>query len=798
MQHESLQPPTPTDAESPPPTPRPPEAPLAYDPRAIDAFWRHHPGRALWRLGQLVGLLLAFAVEHWLETVSWLPSSGGPEARQRRHARHLRDRLLRMGPTFIKIGQLLSTRPDLLPLIYVKELESLQDKVPAFPPEVARAILTQELGCPPEEAFAAFDPTPLSAASIGQVHRARLHTGEEVVVKIQRPGLAERFLLDLSVLRWLVSRVATASVGRKLPLLKNIDYMPVLDRFAADLYAQIDYLQEARNMDRFRRNFATFDGITAPRPYWDFVTRRVLTQEFIRGVKFNDFAGISAMGVSFDTVASLGVRAFIKQVLEDGFFHADTHPGNILVTPSGEVAYLDFGMVDTFEPELRDAMAALFVHILHEDFPAFVTDLIQLGLLPPEVDYDLVVPIIADIYEAQMGKKETRYTLTQVVERLGGVMFLYDFTMPEKFAFLMRAMSSMEGIVLQVDPHFKFIEIALPFAAKILLSDSQRSVRDRLIRELMPNGQLRLGRLVEILDQASREPSFEVGTFARVGVDYLLSDEARELRRGLTDAIAAEVAGLGGVARRIAADPTVDPWEVTEPVLQFLQAPEGAEWLEQIGPHLSGLQDPQLVQAVETFVDRLFSQVGPERLLREVMPTAKLLLSDRALQLQPHIDAFTRALEAPHSVAALDRSARWLVDLSPAAINDGLFLLALALDRGDLDLGDLLQAGGAYLARPEAEAWRQAFLEALARSEHDSAILSLGQRILMDPALRRGTMGALGPVLRFLLSHEASGTRQAIASMAFKRLASGWPFSSWLPASDPAPRYLPTEEPLHD
>lgn len=795
MQHESLPTGPSTEAGSPNPVA---ETPLVYDPRAIDAHWRRQPGRALWRLLQLVGLLLAFAFEHWLETLTWLPSSGGPEARQRRHARRLRDRLLRMGSTYIKIGQLLSTRHDLLPLAYVRELESLQDKVPAFSPEVARAMLADELGCAPEVAFAAFDATPLSAASIGQVHRATLHSGEEVVVKLQRPGLAERFQLDLSVLRWLTRRIANSSFGRRMPLLKNIDYMPVLDRFGADLFAQIDFYQEARNMERFRRNFADFAGITAPKPYWDLITRRVLTQEFIEGVKFNDYAGIQAMGIDFKDIANLGVRSFIKQVLEDGFFHADTHPGNVLVKPNGEVAYIDFGMVDTFEADLTHAMAALFVHLLHEDFHAFVTDLIHLGLLPPEVDYELALPIIEDVYQAQIGTSETRYTLSQVVERLGGIMFTYDFTMPEKFAFLMRAMSSMEGIVLQVDPHFKFLEVALPFAAKILLSDSQRAVRDRLIRELMPNGQLRLGRLLEILDQASREPSFQVGEFARVGLDYLLSDEARDLRRGLTTAIAAEVAGLGGIARRIAADPSVDPWEVTEPVLQFLQAPEGAEWLELLGPHMASLQDPQLIRAVETFVDRLFDQVGPERLVRELLPAAKLLLSDRALELQPHLDAFTTSLADPHAMAALDRSARWLSELGPSTLNDTLFLFSLALDRGDLELSALMQAGGEYLARPEAEAWRQAFLDAMARSDHDGAMLSLGQRILLRPELRRGTLGALGPVLRFLLSQEASDTRQAIASLALKRLANGWPFNLKLSASNPAPRYLPSEEHLHD
>lgn len=793
MHHDTSQPQPVTET-----APHPPEAAPLYNPRAIDAQWRRQPWKAFWRLMQLVGLLLAFAFELWLESQAWLPSAGGPEARQERHALRLRDRLLRMGPTYIKIGQLLSTRHDLLPLSYVRALESLQDRVPPFSPEKARAIIREELGCEPLEAFATFELEPMSAASIGQVHRATLHTGEDVVVKIQRPRLAEKFLLDLSVLRGVMRLISRSPLSRKLPLLKNIDYLPVVDRFGSDLYAQIDFHQEARNMERFRRNFENFAGVTAPRPYKELSTRRVLTQEFVPGVKFNDFTAIAAMGVDFAEIARLGVRSFIKQVLEDGFFHADTHPGNVLVKPNGEVAYIDFGMVDTFEPELRDAMAALFVHLLHEDFPAFVTDLIQLGLLPEEVDYGLVLPIIEDIYHAQMGNQDKRYTLSEVVERLGAVMFRYDFTMPEKFAFLMRAMSSMEGIVLQVNPDFKFLEVALPFAAKILLSDGQKSVRDRLIRELMPAGTLKLGRLVEILDQASREPSFQVGEFARVGVDYLLSDEARELRHALTSAIAAEVTGLGGVARRIAADPSVDPWEVTEPVLRFLQAPEGAEWLELLGPHLPSLQDPQLTRAVETFVDRLFGQVGPERFLRELMPAAKMLLSDRALELQPLIEAMVQALGDPEAMAALDRSARWLLELSPTALNDAFFLLSLALDRGDLELDPLFQAGGEYLARPEAEPWRQSFLEAMARSEHDGALLGLGQRILLRSDLRRGTRAALGPLLRFLFTNEASDTRQAIASLALKRLASGWPFTSWLPPAPAERRYLPTEESLHD
>lgn len=785
--------------DSPQAAPLPESTPTSapqYDPRAIDAYWRRHPGRAFLCLLRLFGLLLSFLFEYWLETLEWLPSNGGFEARQQRHAVRLRKRLLRMGPTFIKIGQLLSTRHDLLPLAYVRELAKLQDQVPAFPPEVAHAILREELGCEPLEAFAEFDSKPLSAASIGQVHRAKLHSGEEVVVKIQRPGLAQRFMLDLSVLRAVVTRIASSRFARRLPLLKNIDYLPVLDRFGSDLYAQIDFLQEARNMDRFRRNYADFDGITAPKPYWDLITRRILTQEFIQGVKFNDFAAIAAMGVDFRNVADLGVRSFIKQVLEDGFFHADTHPGNILVKANGEVVYIDFGMVDTFEPELKDAMAALFVHLLHEDFPAFVKDLVALGLLPPEVDYDLVVPIIADIYRAQMGLDGKRYSLSQVVERLGGVMFLYDFTMPEKFAFLMRAMSSMEGIVLQADPDYKFLEVALPFAAKILLSDGQRSVRDRLIRELMPHGELRLGRLVEILDQASREPTFQVGDFARVGVDYLLSEEAQELRRALTPALVAEVSGLGGIARRIAADPSVDPWEVVQPVLEFLQTPDGAEWLEQLGPHLPYLQDAQLTQAVEAFFDRLVAQIGAERLMREVMPAAKLVLSDRALAIQPLIDTMTAMLRDPETMAVFDRAARAFEQLSAQPLNDAFFLVALALDRGDLEVSDFLSAAGEYLSRPEAEAWRQAALRALSRSDHDGALLGLGQRILLRPELRRGTFDAMGPVMRFLLSHEAADTRLALAGAAFKRLASGWPFTSWLSAPEPRPH--PTEEFPHD
>ncbi|HEY9854498.1 MAG TPA: AarF/ABC1/UbiB kinase family protein, partial [Stenomitos sp.] len=478
--------------------------PQRYDPAEADAALRRYPLRVLRRLWLLVKLVLVFFLASWWGRRGFL--SKDPEAvaaREKRAALRFRDAIVELGPTFIKIGQMLATRPDILPLSYTHQLATLQDRVPPFDSGLALAIIRQELGHDVTQLFAEFDVRPLSAASIGQVHLARLMTGERVVVKVQRPNLPEVIALDLAIMR----RLAAWAMGKDLarygvPVAKDMPYVAIVDRLAESLYEQIDFLQEAENIETFRRNFRDFPGVTAPKPYWDYTTTRVLTEEYIEGFKFDDYAGIEAAGLDYVTIANLGVRAFIKQVLEDGFFHADTHPGNVLIRPDGEVVYIDFGMVDTIPADLQGILVDLFIHLVHLNFDAFITDLIRLNFLPEQVDRARVLPIVEDIYTTQMGLTGRTYSTREIIDRVSHVMYDYPFYLPERFAFLMRSVASMEGTVLAHVPDYKFLNVGLPFAGKLMLNPEQRAIREKLIGELMAGGELQLDRLLELFEYA--------------------------------------------------------------------------------------------------------------------------------------------------------------------------------------------------------------------------------------------------------------------------------------------------------
>ncbi|MEJ7711435.1 MAG: AarF/UbiB family protein [Pyrinomonadaceae bacterium] len=269
------------------------------------------------------------------------------ETRLQRQALWLKTRLIDLGPTFIKIGQSLGTRGDLLPLPYVKELSTLQDQVPPFPTSEAYARIELELGRSLQDAYAEIDAAPMAAASLGQVYRARLHTGEEVAVKVQRPQLREMIEFDLTVLKRI-----TRLLNRFPQTNANADWEGMLGEFKETIFEEMDYASEGRNADRFRANFRDWGAIHVPSIYWTHSTTRVLTMEFIRGTKVVEIETLRARRISPVKVNRLLVKAYLKQLLEDGFFHADPHPGNLLVMDDGRVAFFDFGMVGRITPQL--------------------------------------------------------------------------------------------------------------------------------------------------------------------------------------------------------------------------------------------------------------------------------------------------------------------------------------------------------------------------------------------------------------------------------------------------------------
>lgn len=754
--------------------------PHRYDPAEADAALRRYPLRVLKRLWLLVKMVMVFFMAEWWGRRGFL--SREPEAvaaREKRAAARFRDAIVELGPTFIKIGQMLATRPDILPLTYTHELASLQDRVPPFDSGEALAIIRHELGQEVTSLFAEFDVRPLSAASIGQVHLARLVTGEQVIVKVQRPNLPDIIALDLAIMR----RVAAWAMGRDLsrygvPVAKDMPYVAIVDRLAESLYEQIDFLQEAENIEIFRRNFRDFPGVSAPKPYWDYTTTRVLTEEYIAGFKFDDYEGIKEAGLDYVAIANLGVRAFIKQVLEDGFFHADTHPGNVLIRPDGEVVYIDFGMVDTLPADLQQVLVDLFIHLVHLNFDGFISDLIRLEFLPEAVDRARVLPIVEDIYTTQMGLTGKTYSTREILDRVSQVMYDYPFYLPERFAFLMRSVASMEGTVLAHVPDYKFLNVGMPFAGKLMLNPEQRVIREKLVTELMAGEGLQLDRLLELFDFASREPTFRVGELMQGALGYVFSEEGRRFRNALTTSVLSpEVLApddtLDRIFGRLLADPSLDPYEILHAVAGFLQTTEGLEWLELALPRLRYLLPTSLLGArLPTMVDRLLAGHSVDGVLDELLPAIKSMLADHALSLQPLIDWLTAWLADPLGRKLIIGWAELVEKIGPRRRNELLYVALAALEHPELDLAPFIGEAVDFLTDPEAEVFRTIGIRSFEAGEVDQALIQLLQRTLFDRALRSEMAGVLWPALRFLGSPEANDTRMRLMEATWKRLTS--------------------------
>ncbi len=401
------------------------------------------------------------------------------EARQRQQAAQLRKNLIRLGPTFIKIGQSLGTRGDLLPIAYIKELSTLQDQVPAFPTTEAYARIESELNRTLQEAYAEIDAQPVAAASLGQVYRARLHTGEEVAVKVQRPHLREIITFDISVLRRI-----TRFLTRFPQLNENADWEGMLGEFSETIREEMDYAQEGRNADRFREHFKDWRAIHVPKIYWTHSTARVLTMEFIRGTKVIEIEALRARRISPVKVNRLLVRTYLKQLLEDGFFHADPHPGNLLVMDSGHLAFFDFGMVGRITPRLQSQMIDAFFHVVARDVHGLAQDLINLNFLKPSVDPDQVRPVIEALFEHYLNLKLGDVNFKELTYDLAEVMYDYPFRLPANFTYIIRALMTLEGIGLVTDPEFSFFDTAKPYAKEFMLRREGKQFRKLILDKM--------------------------------------------------------------------------------------------------------------------------------------------------------------------------------------------------------------------------------------------------------------------------------------------------------------------------
>lgn len=419
----------------------------------------------------------------WLYGKSWSYSGSmtaeAQSARRHQLAVWIRETLLDLGPTFIKVGQLFSTRADIFPIEFVEELSKLQDRVPAFSYEQARDIIEADLGKPIHTLYHTFDPIPLAAASLGQVHRARLHNGDEVVVKVQRPGLRSLFTIDLSILKGIAHYFQNhPSWG------KGRDWLGIYAECCRILWEEIDYLNEGRNADTFRRNFRGEDWVNVPRVFWRLTSSQVLTLEYMPGIKISHYEALEAAGLDRSRLARLGAQAYLHQLLNNGFFHADPHPGNIAVSLDGALIFYDFGMMGQVQPLTRQRLMSTFVGVAQRDAEKVMNSLVELGALAQIEDMSPVRRSIQYILDNFMDKPFEEQSISTISDDLYAVAYDQPFRFPATFTFVMRAFSTLEGVGKGLDPEFNFMEAAKPFATQLMSNGNPTDSANSLLGEL--------------------------------------------------------------------------------------------------------------------------------------------------------------------------------------------------------------------------------------------------------------------------------------------------------------------------
>jgi ubiquinone biosynthesis protein len=397
-----------------------------------------------------------------------LPRQNRQEAKEsgRESDRILADRLCRalteLGPTFIKLGQIFSTRPDMFAPAYIEELEKLQDKVQSFSYQEVVEQLVKEIGHP-DEIFAEFNPEPLAAASIGQVHMGRLKSGERVIVKIQRPNIEEMVENDLEILLELAQLSEKRSAEAQ-----RLGVVAMLEDYARLLLRELDYDREARNTERVYQNFVGDERVVIPRVYWKYTTRRILTQDYIEGVKLSDIDEIKARGWDRGKTSRLGTEAFLSQIVLHGFFQADPHPGNILVVDEDHIAFIDFGEVSALSERRLNSLGELLLSIDRKDMDKAVATLEDMGIITDSIEMDAFQEDFSDLVELISASRIGNLDMNRIRKDLLDIAYRYQLKMPSYLTSLMKALITVEGVGKKLDPSFNFLEVAGPMAKKVV------------------------------------------------------------------------------------------------------------------------------------------------------------------------------------------------------------------------------------------------------------------------------------------------------------------------------------------
>jgi ubiquinone biosynthesis protein len=376
-----------------------------------------------------------------------------------RHTREVRIRLAltELGPTFIKLGQVLSTRPDLVGFDLANELTHLQAAVPADPPEIVRATIASELGQPVEELFTEFDDVPIGCASIGQVHRARLASGDAVVVKVQRDKIEDVVRVDLDIMSGL------AQMAEGIP--EFVYYRPraTMAEFQRMLLRELDFGREERNMQQFAQDFANSDTVRIPRSYPELSTGRVLTMELLEGVKLTNAESLGATGFDLEELARRGANIYLKMIFGNGFYHADPHPGNLVLMEDNVIGLLDFGMVGRIDGELQELMEEMFLAVTNQDAERLTTLITRVGAVPPQLDYAGLSLDVSDFIAFYCNQPLESLNLAGALNEMTEMIRRYHIMLPARISLLIKVLVMLDGTAHKLAPKFSLIEVMQPY-----------------------------------------------------------------------------------------------------------------------------------------------------------------------------------------------------------------------------------------------------------------------------------------------------------------------------------------------
>ncbi len=389
-------------------------------------------------------------------------------------AERLGQAMVDLGPTFVKLGQLLSTRPDLIPADFMVELNKLQDTVPPFPSEVAVATIELELGRPLHELFHSFCMTPLAAASLGQVHAAVLHSGEEVVVKVQRPDISALIHTDLSIIMDLAALAQERGIFGE-----QYDLVGLAWEFSSTMRDELDYIQEARNADRFRRNFAGSSLVHIPTIYWEYTSARILTVERLYGIKINDVAALDAAGIDRKRLARHSLQFIIEEVFQYGFFHGDPHPGNFFALPGEVIGAIDFGQVCILDRDTTRNLLLLLIALINSDHDGVLRALIRLGVIRRQ---NVTPALRLDIYRFMaryVGRPLHEISFREAGDELFALANRHNSQIPSTLALLIKTLIMAEGTGLQIDPDLDVFDVARPYTQQAVAEQFSPTVLAR-------------------------------------------------------------------------------------------------------------------------------------------------------------------------------------------------------------------------------------------------------------------------------------------------------------------------------